>query len=387
MDPVSSAGLELIKQVVSKVKSAASIKNVVNNMTDRSMIDIANIARVEPLTIVDYDCSHLDYLSDITQSLQSIFSGYYLQAISLLGVEIGGITIARKLSPLNPSGGSVDIDWRAALETYIHKLPKGKLSLESAPLRSVTDKELEGAGMKYDAGKKPTDKALRASIDKEAVNSIHESANLSIGKMYNVTIKAGEQSAVVPVSIRLLVNIMPTHSLVNMMTFKNSVDTELVERWHGWRSGRLSLIGDLLLCNDLIDAHRKALLKDNTGVYEKILTRENRARRVGLINKTPSVAIASNLAIISSDTADQIERQLGNGKLKTFKARQEIFKSSNLMVLVVVDKQWERVTFYYRGIDEATTLSIKDIKAANKGSGSDVADIMKAFLSGASPTV
>ena len=67
-----------------------------------SLIDVGKLARVEPICLVDADVINLEYTPIIMQSLQSIFSGYYLQAISLTG-NVGGISIASKLAPLNPN--------------------------------------------------------------------------------------------------------------------------------------------------------------------------------------------------------------------------------------------------------------------------------------------
>ena len=326
------------------------------------MIDVAKLARVEPLTIIDSDCMHLDYMPDIMQSLQAIFSGYYLQAASFMGT-IGGVTLAKKLAPLNPNASYDPFDWRMSTEAYTYRLPT------THNHRSISMEKAEGATL---------------AIDKKEVSTIKEAVNLSVGKMYNVSLKHGEQTAVIPVSIRLLANSMPSSAIVNMFTFKNSFDMDMTERYHSWKAGRLSFFKDLILCSDLIDKHRKNLLKDNNDVYKTILTRENSTKLNGLITRNPSVAVASTLAIISTDTLADIEQKL-LAKVKDFKTRQTIFDNTNLMILVVIDKAWERVTFYHRGINEHTTVGIKDIKQGNKGDGQNVTDIMKAYLAGSSP--
>ncbi len=52
------------------------------------------------------------------------------------------------------------------------------------------------------------------------------------------------------------------------------------------------------------------------------------------------------------------------------------------MIIAVVDREWERVTFYTRGMAAATDLSFKEIKSANKGKGPDILDLMKSFNQG-----
>jgi hypothetical protein len=106
----------------------------------------------------------------------------------------------------------------------------------------------------------------------------------------------------------------------------------------------------------------------------------------GLINQNRSLATSSNMAIISTDTLASIEQVL-YGKLSNFKIRQNVFDNTNLMIMAVVDMQSDMCTFYYRGIQEKNEVSIKDMKVSNKGSGPDVADMMKSFMAGGSVNI
>ena len=95
---------------------------------------------------------------------------------------------------------------------------------------------------------------------------------------------------------------------------------------------------------------------------------------------------ASNLVVISTDTIASLEMQI-NGKMSDFKTREKVFKDTYIMLMCVVDKQWDRITIYSRGIHLATEVGIKDLKAANKGSGPDVSDILKAYQLGNHPSL
>lgn len=348
--------LTLFNSVISGLKNNAG--------APKSLIDVAKVARVEPYCIIDSDCIHLDFMPDVMQSLQSIFASYYLQAVNALGTTIDGVTVAKKLAPLNPNAFSNGaFDWRMSLESYKFRLPTTHNHLAVSMEKAVNPME----------------------VDRDASSDIKESVALSVGKIYNVTIKSNESSAVIPVSIRLLANTMPSNSLVNMFTFQTGEDMDIKERYHSWKAGRISLINDLILCNDILDKQRKMLLKDNTSVYQQILNRENKNRLFSILSNTKSYAGASNIAIISTDTASKIEEKI-YGKLKNLKQRSIIFDNTNLMILAVIDKSWERVTFYYRGIAESSTLGIKDLKSFNKGSD-NVSDMLKAFIAGSSPKI
>lgn len=360
-------------QVTAAVKDTVSaivlFESVVNGMSgENSLVSATSVARVEPLCIVDADVVNLEYLPDTLNVLQNIFSGYYLQALQLL-TNLGSVSVSKTLGRLSPnrSGGFESygniVAPNVSMEAYKHKLPS--YNVDHAMEAGET-----GGGNQF------------TELSKNAFGD----SSLVTGKMYNVTIKEGANSASVPVAIKLLVNSIPTSVIVSLMSLQNRLDYDFNERFHAWRSGRIQFVRDLILCKDLIDKHRNALIKDPTGVYSEIVNRQNKNLKAGLLNQAPSLATASNLAIISSETAELIEQKL-DGSLDNFKTRHAIFQTTNLMILVVIDKSWEQVTFYHRGISAFSKVSVKDLKASSKKDGGDVNAILKAFIEGKAPTI
>jgi hypothetical protein len=245
-------------------------------------------------------------------------------------------------------------------------------------------KELED----QEANKK---KSVTATINNDSIKSIREVTDLSVGKMLSVTFGGGTDAngrevrpATIPVSIRLIVNSMGENALVSLLC-AGSMDNSLRERYHQWRAGRIDFVRDLILCQDLIDEHKKAMIADHSGIHSEIIRRVSNAKLAGLENKSPSLNVASNLYVISEVTAATIEHKLG-GKLSNHNTRNKIFNSSYAMIIVVIDRQWERVTFYHRGIALGTSVSLRDIKISNKGNGGpDIGDILKAYQLGNAP--
>ena len=90
---------------------------------------------------------------------------------------------------------------------------------------------------------------------------------------------------------------------------------------------------------------------------------------------------ASNIFVITESEAKDIEYKMG-GSLKKLHIREKVLDSTYIMLLAVVDRNFERVTFYTRGIESGTDVSIKEIRAANKSKGIDIADIMRGMTSG-----
>ena len=364
-----STSNQVIGAVKDTVSAIVQFKSIVDGMTaESSLVGATSVARVEPLCIVDADVVNLEYLPDTLNVLQNIFSGYYLQALQLL-TNLGSVSVSKTLGRLNPSrsGGFESygniVAPNVSMEAYKHKLP-------SYNIDHAMEAGENGGGNQF------------TELSKNAFGD----SSLVTGKMYNVTIKDGDNTATVPIAIKLLVNSIPTSVVVNLMALQNRLDYDLVERFHAWRSGRIQFVRDLVLCKDLIDKHRNTLIKDPTGVYSEIVNRQNKNLKAGLLNQTPSLATASNLAIISSETAELIEQKL-DGSLDNFKTRHAIFQTTNLMILVVIDKSWEQVTFYHRGINAFSKVSVKDLKASSKKDGGDVNAILKAFIEGKAPTI
>ncbi|EKD22686.1 MAG: hypothetical protein ACD_84C00011G0003 [uncultured bacterium] len=352
-----------------------------------SLIDYTRTSRVEPIVLIDTDALYLDSLPEVQQSLLSIFAGYYLQAIAI-STTVGKIDVMRHLDRLNPhrnAGDSAEhtMGYLLAEESYKDGLPmhgSQKVALEATP-EQAADQNLRMKQL--ERNDKLT--ASEMSFGRDTMKDLKELANLSVGKMFSVEITDGMHKASIPVSIRLMASSLPSANLIHILSL-GSQDNSMKERYHAWRSGRLEFIKDLVLCQDLIDAHRKNLMSDNDGIYTNLIKRARGNQLSTIVSANPSVATASNMIIMTNTTAEELEVQI-NGKLRDFKTRERLFADSYLMIAVIVDKQWERVTFYHRGLNAATEVSMRDLKASNKGSGPDVSEILAAYRVGNSPSL
>jgi hypothetical protein len=230
---------------------------------------------------------------------------------------------------------------------------------------------------------KERDDRLSASeigFGRDTTKELKELANLSVGKVFTVEITDGLHKVSIPITIRLMASSLPSANLIHILSIGNK-DNSVKERYHAWKAGRLEFIKDLIFCQDLIDAHRKNLMADKDGIYTNILKRARSNQVSAIVTANPSIATVSNLVILSNTTAEQLELHL-DGKLSDFKTREKMMDTTYIMILCVIDKQWNRVTFYHRGMHLPTEVSVKDLKAANKGNGPDVSDILKAYQVG-----
>lgn len=377
---IGTAAVQGAIELVAKTSQAvAGTKKTVGSITNgRSLVQIANTGRVEPLTLVDADVVNLEYISDVMQAVQSLFSGYYLQAINLIN-EVGNVTVMDRLAAFNPTGQMSRGFSMESLKdgSATHRLP----TLEGKVINKPVTAPSLGTGQAS-----TEQKARGGGLSQDTLDDIPKAANLSIGKLYNVTLRVGTDSYVVPIAIRLLVNIVPSMTLKQLFTHRDSFDMDMKERWYAYKAGMLGFWKDLVFCSDLIAKYRRMALQDKTGMGKAILDREAGNVKSRLTSLKESFASATSIAVISDDTMHQVEREL-SGKLSNSRVRKAVFDSTNLMLLVVISKEWEHVVIYTRDLDSSTTLSIKDIKkSASGGGGADVTEIMKAYLLGASPS-
>lgn len=363
-----------------------------------SLVSFTKSTRVEPITLIDQRALSLPYLQDVMQSLNSLFIGYYLQAVSLL-VNVGRIDVIKLLDAISPTRDA----WGAAgnlmsteshggmlsIESYKHSLP---VPLQTASLEDIDAKDVK-AGM-ASVGAQTLDtvtggKGLK-NLEKDAkavdgaggvdLKGLNEATNLSVGKMVEVKVEDSGKKASFPISVRLIATPILSDVLAHILG-DGSRNISAKERFHAWRSGQIEFIKDLIFCQDLIDEHRKALMKDDSGAYAEILKRRAANSAAGVMSGTPSIGTASNLVVMTTQTAKELEHSIG-GRLSDVNTRNKVFKNTYVMIMVIIDPEWEQVTFYHRGIALPTKLSIKELKTANKGTGPDIGDILKAYQLG-----
>lgn len=354
-----------------------------------SLVEFTKPTRVEPIVLMDDRVVNLPFTHDILQTLTSIFSGYYLQAVAL-SVNVGRIDVTGLLDRVNPNR-SIDDNavkglanlggLRSAFESaesyrYALPVPGETVGLEAFGLEASLYKALKDG----DVGDSGVGKLG------DSVKIAQEMSNLAVGKLLEVEVESDGHRAVFPIAVRLIPTAVPPAGVVHTLSL-GSQNTTMKERWHAWRSGQLEFVRDLVFCQDLIDAHRNGILKDSSGVYSTSLQRRRTNKISAILSGQPSVATASNIVVISEATRKELERNIG-GRLKDFRTREKIFKNTYAMLLAVVDPDWENVTVYHRSIETPTELTAKDLTFASRGNkGPDVAEILRAYTLGQPPSL
>ena len=368
-----------------------TLKNISDGVRTTSLIDATKSARIQPLCVVSRDCGTYEYLSDILQTTLNLFTGYYLQAVSL-AATVNGVKVMKVLDRFNPdreySSPAFESyrDMRVLNDnSYKFTLPtRYNIAQESDLIddaKKMNDDFKKGA---KDYGAHLGNDGTTNASSKDNLSAVTEVNNLGVGKLLNVSVHIDKITHQIPVHVSLSTTLMATPAIEHLLTLKKE-DTSLTERFHSWRAGRISFIRDLVMCQDMIDEHKKNLMFDDSGIYSEIIRRVNNNKKFGALSLNFSMATASNIFIISDEVAKAVEQRLG-GRLSNPRIREAAFENTYAMFIVVIDRDRERVTFYSRGIPTATDCSIKDIRNGNKSKGPDISDVLKAFQVGNAPS-
>ena len=337
-----------------------------------SLLEYTRVTRVEPIALIDNSISHLPVTEDVCRTMTALFAAYYLQGIAL-SVNVGNIETVRMLEKLNPSRDPIEnIGLMFGAENYKLKLPRFD--------NDIVSTESVNLGFEFDDLLDLDEEGLRSSNQTQhhSQKQIADVAsNLSTGIMLNVEVEQSGDKVSIPVSVRLIATPSKPSVLKQLVSY-SSKNRTMKERWHGWRSGELNFITDIVFCQDLIDAHKEALVKDDSGQYAEIVSRKNKNRLSGLLSMSPSVSTASNILIIDQANAREIEQETGV-RFDSYRKREKLFESAYLMLIAIIDTRHEMVTIYHRGIKLSTEISFKELKGQSKGSNVDVNEILKAY--------
>lgn len=370
----SQVGKELMSTVLTAARSITQVS---------SLADLAKPCRVEPIVIIDQTIADQPYVTDLMKLSVSLFAGYYLQAVNMV-MGVGKIDTLKVFDALNPErslGGLAFENHRSTVysrETYADGLPS--LEAFKQPMREgllaeySEEKFIASLEDSEDTAKEDT--TPRNNISSSDSHKIYEAENLAIGKLLNVDVQSEGEKKKLPILIKLIPAVVPADTITQIFT-AGGRDT-WAHRLFLVKSGQIKFWRDLVMGQDMIDAHMKAMLSDRTGVYKTIMDRRRNNVAKSIQSGRLSLADASNIAIVSATTMKRTANALYS-KIDDISIRNKIFDNSYLLMLMVVDERWNRVTIYHRGVDISTSYRIDDIKLAEKSKGQDITEIFKLF--------
>lgn len=398
-----------IKTFYTLAKHLPGISRVVNSANagsaNSSLIAAGRATRAEPIVLLDDTLAHQAYITDVLYSVNTIFSSYYLSVatLKLNGCAVQTIKTLESLNPSRSGAGVIDMA-RGARTSYMGESLSYKLTDYSHNQNKVTshinfstETESYQAKLLNQVAPIPGVSDVSAfslsnesiTAGRDAMTTITSAPNLSVGHTFSVTAREGTEanspSFEIQITVRLIVSTIRPQTIVDILAYAEKNNSPK-ERIHLWRAGQIEFIDDLILCKDLAKEHRRTLMNDSSKVYREILARKTNNTKAGIASGTASVATSSNIVIISSRTLAQLESMIGS-TLSNFKVRDRIFRTTYLMLLIVVDTDSEVATIYHDSIELPSKVWIKDMKAsgAKNNKGVDVGEMIRMYQLGQAP--
>lgn len=402
--------------LVNAAKQAGAVAGKVMASTPQSLAAFTKSARIAPYVLIEEPLRQQPYISDILHAATSIYAGYYLTAVSLLG-DVSGVSVLEKLDRINPNrpmdalGRSgkrlmsmttedfklglpfkgrphVKGSWGYSQESH-RFMPEPLLAMEAKVTETTVEVTVgettnaDGSTTTKTTTRQPEDVINSPGLNRDTLLAAKEASSLAVGKLLEVRMVIDGQQLTVPTMVTLFPNTSDSESFAHILSLHEQAHS-VRERWHDWRSGNISFWSDFVMMRDIIKKHRRVLVKDKSGYYAAV-SRQSRNHRVASILDTPSLAEASNILVFTTTCARRAEAVIG-GKLSDFGVREAVFEKTQAMIMFVVDRDREMVKIYHSGIEMANELSVRELKVANKNTGPDVAEILKAYQLGNAPS-
>lgn len=402
--------------LVNAAKQAGAVAGKVMASTPQSLAAFTKSARIAPYVLIEEPLRQQPYISDILHAATSIYAGYYLTAVSLLG-DVSGVSVLEKLDRINPNrpmdalGRSgkrlmsmttedfklglpfkgrphVKGSWGYSQESH-RFMPEPLLAMEAKVTETTVEVTVgettnaDGSTTTKTTTRQPEDVINSPGLNRDTLLAAKEASSLAVGKLLEVRMVIDGQQLTVPTMVTLFPNTSDSESFAHILSLHEQAQS-VRERWHDWRSGNISFWSDFVMMRDIIKKHRRVLVKDKSGYYAAV-SRQSRNHRVASILDTPSLAEASNILVFTTTCARRAEAVIG-GKLSDFGVREAVFEKTQAMIMFVVDRDREMVKIYHSGIEMANELSVRELKVANKNTGPDVAEILKAYQLGNAPS-
>lgn len=418
LEGIADVGLSFFQKATAK-GAVSMAEQAMNN----SLVEATKTMRVQPITVIDHTLIANPILPELNSVLLNIFVAYYLQAVARDNT-IGNISVFRRLDRLNPHRSVAQsvlnnsVALLDAMEGYydftLPALPKHarthaqKESIK-AGMESLTLGNEDFVGPQIDpnllAGRQNADKAVDAIKDgkedllrkglnklsqeqKEVTvisdNTLKDLSNLAIGKIINIELSNGQGKVKVPVAFRLMTSSMVPSTLIQMLSYSTRKNVTLKERWHAYRSGRISFWQDFIFARDRIREEIRHNANSKDKIYQKIQERKLNNSLAGAATGNPTMANISNIIIINKATLSALESEIG-GRLTSFAVREKLFADSGIMIFVVVDTDNNRVRMYFHSIEEHTDMSFNEITRDAKKDNTNLTDLLQMLMQGSAP--
>ena len=366
---ITRTGLDLIARIFTKT---------INVDRARGYDDVANAARISPLAIIGDDLQLYEGTAVVAETCLNLVTSYYLKALPM-SQEIGGAEVIKTLRRLSPDPRSrIDYSKMRKSGSFLPSLlSEDNLTVEDVPTSDFLG--FTGQDFSLEADGREKGKALRK--DGVSVKGNYLETSTPIEKNVEVTIRTDGSDVVVPITLALSTHFVTRLVTESLFTGSTVRDT-FTERYYAMKAGVITTT-DFIFALDMIKRKKRLMIEDSSNLMKEITERREAGWAV-VAKEGFHLGEATNVGIISSEAAAVIAKR-HYGKISSPTVRDKMFSDMSLMVLAVIDREDEFVTFYYRNITASSTHKISNLAKKNKNGGPDIVEVLQALNSNSKP--
>lgn len=428
MDIIRS-GMNVVSAIASSVYGIG--RNMLGNVGDvraKSLSQYSTDLQLRPVFAIEKEILNDEKIDVLMQAGLANYAGFYIVALSIDNT-INGVRVGKMVGKYSPNrdavGSALDLlgeniasvsreDFKVDIPEYDRPtlstlgFKSGLRSIPSLPEAYLKQLELrtEAAYATREEAQAEADKINAANAKEKAEqpeakaapvypstkvaeqamrDEINKLQSLAIGRILTVTVSRDKQSADINMVLKPELKSLRSNLLIDVANLSNK-PTSMRDRFIAYfKRGTIASMLDYLVCLDLIQAHRRALVQDTAGYYEKVHDRIVNNKVAALLTGEFSVGTVANTWIISDTTALRLQASIG-GKLDNYTIRNKFMEKSGVMTLIVYNPDHQRVYIYNHGIEDVTDIGINYLIKKSESKSFDM-DIFKMLSQGSAPIV
>nr|DAS00473.1 MAG TPA: hypothetical protein [Caudoviricetes sp.] len=428
MDIIRS-GMNVVSTIASSVYGIG--RNMLGNVGDvraKSLSQYSTDLQLRPVFAIEKEILNDEKIDVLMQAGLANYAGFYIVALSIDNT-INGVRVGKMVGKYSPNrdavGSALDLlgeniasvsreDFKVDIPEYdrptlstlgfksglrsIPSLPEAylkQLELRTEAAYSTREEaqaeadKINAANAKEKAEQpeaKPTPVYPSTKVAEQSMrDEINKLQSLAIGRILTVTVSRDKQSADINMVLKPELKSLRSNLLIDVANLSNK-PTSMRDRFIAYfKRGTIASMLDYLVCLDLIQAHRRALVQDTAGYYEKVHDRIVNNKVAALLTGEFSVGTVANTWIISDTTALRLQASIG-GKLDNYAIRNKFMEKSGVMTLIVYNPDHQRVYIYNHGIEDVTDIGINYLVKKSESKSFDM-DIFKMLSQGSAPIV
>lgn len=389
-----------------KVNAARMATSSYRDATAKSLSQYSQELQLRPTFAIEKELINDEKMDKLISTGLSNYAGFYVVALSIDNT-INGVTVGRavgKYSPnrdavgeaINLMGNSVvqvstasykpqasqgltlsTLGYKTGLPIVVPDLPERYLAQKGQLSREDLSDFIDVVGAANEEG--ANDRTGSTNLNKE----INELRNLAVGKILEVAVSRDGVEAKINMLLKPELKSIPSRLMVEIAGITKK-PMSMRDRWNAfWSRETIYSSWDYLTCRDLAEAHRRNLVEDTTGYYEKTHKRNVNNKTAALLTGEFSVGTVANTWIISEATAQRIQATIG-AKLNNKRLRDKFMAESGCMTLIVYNQDYQRVFIYNHGLDDVSEISMNYLEKKEKSDKFDI-EIFSMLKSGTAP--